>query len=57
MLSCAKDNAPDCIQTAGDLTTIEQNIDPFDRILVNENIELILLQDSEYHLKIESGEH
>ena len=46
-----------CIQTAEDLTTIEQNIDPFDRILVNENIELILLQGSEHKLKIESGEH
>ena len=57
MLSCAKDNAPNCIQTAGDLTTIEQNIDPFDRILVNKNIELILLQGSEHKLKIESGEH
>ena len=57
MLSCAKDNAPNCIQTAGDLTTIEQNIDPFDRILVNENIELILLQGSEHKLKIESGKH
>ncbi len=57
MLSCVKDNAPNCIQTAGDLTIIEQNIDPFDRILVNENIELILLQGLEYHLKIESGEH
>lgn len=57
ILSCAKDNAPNCIQTAGDLTTIEQNIDPFDRILVNENIELILLQGSEHKLKIESGEH
>ena len=57
MLSCAKDNAPNCIQTAGDLTIIEQNIDPFDRILVNENIELILLQGSEHKLKIESGKH
>lgn len=57
VLSCAKDNAPNCIQIAGDLTTIEHNIDPFDRILANENIELFLLQGSEYHLKIESGEH
>lgn len=57
VLSCAKDNAPNCIQIAGDLTTIEHNIDPFDRILANENIELLLLQGSEYHLKIESGEH
>jgi hypothetical protein len=57
VLSCAKDNAPNCIQIAGDLTTIEHNIDPFDRILANENIELFLLQGSEYNLKIESGEH
>jgi len=57
VLSCAKDNAPDCIQSAGVVMTIEQNIEPFDRILVNENIELFLLQGSEYHLKIESGEH
>jgi hypothetical protein len=57
VLSCAKDNAPDCIQSADVVMTIEQNIEPFDRILVNENIELFLLQGSEYHLKIESGEH
>ncbi len=57
MFSCAKDNISDCIQTAGDLTIIEQNVDSFDRILVNENIELIINQGPEYHLKIESGAH
>jgi hypothetical protein len=57
VLSCAKDNAPDCIQTAGSPSVMEQNIDSFNRILVNENIELILLQGSEYNIKIESGEH
>ena len=57
VLACAKDHAPDCIQTSGDRVWIEHNTDAFDQILVNENIELTLQAGLNYHIKIEAGEH
>jgi len=55
--SCAKDNAPDCLQLSGEIITRDYSLNGFERILVNENIELTLKMGSEYHLKIEAGEH
>lgn len=55
--SCANDNAPDCVQTSGPYVIEEHMLDDFERILVNENIELTIIQDSEFQIKIETGEH
>ena len=57
LLSCSKDKAPDCIKSAGSLVVATYTIDSFDKILVNENIELTITQGAEYQLRIEAGEH
>jgi len=57
VLACAKDHAPDCIQKGGSRIFVEYHLDAFDQILVNENIELTLQEGSNYHIKIEAGEH
>ena len=38
VLACAEDKAPDCIQTSGHRTSVEYSLEPFSKILVNENI-------------------
>lgn len=57
LLSCSEDKAPDCIQSSGSLIVTNHTIDNFDKILVNENIELTITQGPEYLLRIEAGEH
>ena len=57
LLSCSKDKAPDCIQSAGSVVATNHTIDSFDKILVNENIELTITQGAEYQLRVEAGEH
>ena len=57
VLACTKDHAPDCIQKGGSRIFVEHNLDAFDQILVNENIELIIQEGSNYHIKIEAGEY
>lgn len=57
VLACAEDHAPDCIQKGGSRLSVEYNLDAFNQILVNENIELTIQEGSNYHIKIEAGEH
>ena len=57
VLACAEDKAPDCIQTAGDRTSVEYSLEPFSKILVNENIELVVKEGVDFHLSIEAGAH
>jgi len=55
--SCDSENAPDCFQTAGRIITEERQVPEFSRILVNEGIELIVKQDTEYTVRVETGEN
>ncbi|WP_340065569.1 head GIN domain-containing protein [Ascidiimonas aurantiaca] len=55
--SCDSENAPDCFQTAGPIITEQRQVPEFSRILVNEGIELIVKQDTEYTVKVETGEN
>lgn len=54
--SCNSENAPDCLQNAGDLTKIEIDIPEFANITVFENLNLVLKQGEEQKVEIESGE-
>lgn len=56
MWSCAKDQVSDCIQASGDLVVKEYDLDAFNRILVHENIELIIKMGSEHQLSVAAGE-
>ena len=55
-LSCNSENAPDCFQSAGDLTRIQVDLPDFTNITVFENLNLVLLQGEEQRVEIESGE-
>lgn len=55
--SCDKKDAWGCIQTSGAIISQEIEIDPFDRILVNRDIELVVKQGLEYKVEIQTGEN
>lgn len=57
LCSCDSEDASDCFQTTGELTSKTIGIDTFDRILVNRNIELTIIQGSELKAFIETGEN
>ena len=55
-LSCTNENAPDCLQSAGDLVRLEVETDDFTAITVFENLNLVLKQGEDQKVEIESGE-
>lgn len=57
IFSCDKEDASDCFQTEG--TTIQQEVlvTPFENILVNRDIELIVKEGSDYEVVIETGKN
>jgi len=57
LVSCNKEDAWECIQTSGTIISQEIEIDPFDRILVNRDIELVIKQGLEYKVKIQTGQN
>lgn len=54
--SCNSENAPDCLQNAGDLTRIEVEVPDFNNITVFENLNLVIKQGDEQKVELESGE-
>ena len=57
LFACNSEDAGDCFQTAG--TTIQQEFEvtSFEKILVNRNVQLILKEDIEYSVLVETGEN
>ncbi len=53
--SCNKEDAWGCIQTSGAPVTQELTVDPFQRILVNRDIELVVKQGLDYKVEIQTG--
>ena len=56
-LSCDQKDAWDCIQTSGTPATLELRVDPFEKILVNRDIELVVKQGQDYKVEIQTGEN
>jgi hypothetical protein len=56
-LSCDQKDAWDCIQTSGILATLKLTVDPFEKILVNRDIELVVKQGQDYKVEIQAGEN
>lgn len=56
-ISCDKEDAPDCIQTAGEATTLEVSVAPFEEIIVYGRIKLYIEQGEEHKVLIESGKN
>ncbi len=56
-LSCDKEGAWDCIQTAGNIEITEIDVGPFGRILVNRDVELVIIDGPEQKVEVETGEN
>ncbi len=57
IFSCDKEDAGDCFQTSGEIIQHEVVITPFEKILVNRDVELIIKKGDEYKVVIETGEN
>lgn len=55
-LSCDSENAPDCLQDAGDIVRSEVSLPAFTKITVNEKVGLVLKQGDTQKVEIETGE-
>ena len=57
LFACNSEDSNDCFQTAG--TTIQQEFEvtSFEKILVNRNVQLILKEDVNYTVLVETGEN
>lgn len=57
LLSCNSENAGDCFQTTGNIVEQEIEVPPFSKILVNENVALIIRQGTEQEVVIQTGKN
>ena len=58
LFSCKKENDGVCLKGTGDIITEERTIQQrFSKIDLDDNVELILVQDSYQHIKVEAGEN
>ena len=53
--TCNDKNANDCFQTAGTIIRKEFNLAPFEKIIINERIELFIQKSSEQKIIVETG--
>jgi len=57
IISCDDENAGDCFQTEGNIIQKEMNTNPFEEIIVNQNVELYIIDSEENKIIIEGGEN
>jgi len=57
LLSCDNEAGWGCIQTSGTSVVDELTVEPFDRILVNRDIELVIRQGEVYSVEIQTGQN
>ena len=55
--ACDKEDASDCFQTAGKITSQEVEVSAFEEIIVYERVKLYIEQGEEHKVVIESGEN
>jgi hypothetical protein len=55
--SCKKENRCDCIKRTGDIVSELRTVDAFDRIYLEDNVNVFITQDSVFEVKVEAGEH
>ena len=55
VFACDSESASDCFQTAGSIIQQDIPVTSFNRILVNRDVELIIRQDPEHLVTIETG--
>ncbi|MDO5987427.1 head GIN domain-containing protein [Flavivirga amylovorans] len=57
IVACDSENANDCFQRAGDIIQQEVIVDPFNKIFINRNIELIIKEGPIQEVVIETGKN
>lgn len=57
LLSCDKEDAPDCFKSTGELTTLEVDLPAFEELIVYGRIKLFIEQGEEQKVVIEAGEN
>ena len=57
LAACDSEQAPDCLQTAGDIVEQEISTPFFDKIVVHEHVGLVLKEGPEQQVVVETGEH
>ena len=57
VFACNSEGANDCFQSSGKIVQQEVTVDAFTKILVNRDVELILTDDLEFKVIIETGEN
>ena len=55
--ACDTEDAPDCFQTVGKMTTKEVSVEAFHELIVYKGIKLFIEQGPEHKVVIESGEN
>ena len=55
--SCKKENRCDCIKRTGDIITVTREVGKFDRIFVEQNVNVFITQDLVAEVKVEAGEN
>ncbi|OUR92636.1 hypothetical protein A9Q87_06225 [Flavobacteriales bacterium 34_180_T64] len=57
VFACNSEDVGDCFQTSGSIIQQEFSIDPFEKVLVNRDIELIVKEGAEFEVVVETGEN
>lgn len=52
VLGCNKENAPDCFQSAGEVTTVKRTIDSFEILELRDYVQIELYDTTEYFIEI-----
>ena len=55
--SCKKENSCDCFKRTGTIVTETREVSGFDKLFVEDNLNVFITQDSVFEVKIESGEN
>jgi len=55
--SCQKENAFDCLKSTGKIKTEIRSLPPFNTLKVYDNLDVILVQDSEWYAEVKAGEN
>ncbi len=57
LFACDSEDVNDCFQTAGDMARVELTVPTFDRIRVNDLLELVIVEGPEQRVEVETGEN
>jgi len=55
--SCRNKNSCDCLKSTGDISTETRSIQGFNKIYIEDNIDLYISTDTFFSLKVEAGKH